>query len=174
MTLKTTNEDRPDIFGPYFSGMENIHKEILDFIKKSPRVKQETIMVLLQCNYAEYVGEHHDNNYQWKELCFEGDPARTFAVGINTRRLFAEKDNQEQLISTIASAWTRWGFDRPVVVADIKGVAELKKDPWEMILSVHFYLAEEYKDDSISDTQYFKIVYTRTSLSGYMDRIRLT
>lgn len=48
----------------------------------------------------------------------------------------------------------------------ITNVAALKKDDYEMIVSVHFWFDKSVIDDGIEDTQYMKIVYTGTSIAG--------
>jgi len=118
-------EDRPDVFGPFFPGMINIHNTILEYIKKMPDVNQQTVMLLMQCNFAE-----------------------------------------------IVSSWERTGFQKPVFVTDIQDVSDLAMPDWEMILSVHFYFDKTHSDDGIPDTQYFKIVYTHSSLVNNLDKIR--
>jgi len=48
-------------------------------------------MLLLQCNFAEYVAEDHDKDYLWKQFCFGGDTKKSFAIGINRLRLFSQE-----------------------------------------------------------------------------------
>ncbi len=51
----------------------------------------------------------------------------------------------------------------------ITNVAALKKDDYEMIVSVHFRFDKSVIDDGIEDTQYMKIVYTGTSIAGIIN-----
>ena len=48
----------------------------------------------------------------------------------------------------------------------ITNVAALKKDDYEMIVSVHFWFDKSVIDDGIEDTQYMKIVYTASTIDG--------
>jgi len=168
----TDLEELPDVFGPYFPGIKAIHNKILNRIKEIPGVQAETEMHTLQCNFREYILEDHDKNYKWKEAHFDNDKNRTLAIGINRSRILSNIENENALIKEIQNIWKKHG--KLTILREITEVAELKKDDWEMILSVHFWFDKKYRTDNIDDTQYCKIVYTKFSLNEYLERIRLT
>lgn len=174
MKNESNDDEHPDVFGPFFPGMKNIHNGILEYIKKIPDVNQKTIMLLLQCNFAEYVIEDHDRNYEWKQFYFNGDRNQSFAIGFNRQRLFSQEDRRKSLITEIVDSWKKAGFQKPLYVSDIQDVRDLEKPDWEMILSVHFYFDSVYNGDNIPDTQYFKIVYTHSSLMNNLEKIKQT
>jgi len=174
MENENHTDDLPDVFGSCFAGMKNIHNTLFEYVKQTPDVNQKTIMLLLQCNFAEYVAEDHDKDYQWKQFCFEGDTKQSFAIGISRLRLFSQEYKGNSLITEIVNSWERAGFQKPVFVTDIQSVSELAMPDWEMILSVHFYFDKTQSDDGIPDTQYFKIVYTHSSLVKNLEKIKLS
>ena len=117
-------------------------------------------MFVLQCNFKEYVENDHDGNYNWYRLCVDNDVEKDFAVGFNIQRFKNHEAEITSIISKIKEIWKQSCGVQVDLLNSITNVAALKKDDYEMIVSVHFWFDKSVIDDGIEDTQYMKIVYT--------------
>ena len=123
-------------------------------------------MFVLQCNFKEYVENDHDGNYSWYRLCVDNDGEKDFAVGFNIQRFKNHEAEITSIISKIKEIWKQSCGAQVALLNTITNVAALKKDDYEMIVSVHFWFDKSVIDDGIEDTQYMKIVYTASSIDG--------
>ena len=169
-----TNESKLiiDNYEPYFHGIRVIHSYVYNELLNTPFVKKETEMVILQCNYQEYVSYGHDANYIWFRLCFNNEETRDFALGINKLRFVNEERVINKLIDKLKEGWKNVCNTSVIYISKIEDVSSLKKEPYEMILSVHYWFDKMLIDDGINDTQYMKIVYTGESLSNNLEKIQ--
>lgn len=167
-------DERADVFGQCYPGMEVIHRNLQKFVMATPGVKKETEMYFCQLNYEEYVSGHHDLDYAWRKFCFRNDENLSFALGVNKRRQFSDEAVIASLTSIVQSSWETAVEDTPTLLGKIEEVKDLGKENYEMILGMGFYLDPQFSDDEIEDTQYLKIVYTHSALKQNLERIRLT
>lgn len=148
-----------DNFEPYFEKIAAIHDELFTVLKKMPFVKKETQMFCLQCNYTEYVNEDHDKGYAWYKFCFDNDSSKVFALGINVRRFENKNAEMELIKKTVQNLWPKNCKCTVELCGEIDDVAALKREPYDMVVSVHYWFNDSLIDDGINDSQYLKIVY---------------
>ena len=152
-------------YEPYFNKIRKFHQEVYDELLGESFVEKETQMFVLQCNYKEYVENDHDGNYSWYRLCLDNDVEKDFAVGFNIPRFKNHEREIETIISKIKEIWKQNCGAQVDLLNTITNVAALKKNDYEMIVSVHFWFDKSVVDDGIEDTQYMKIVYTGMSIA---------
>ena len=155
-----------DNYEPYFNKIQKLHQGVYEELLGKSFVIKETQMFVLQCNFKEYVENDHDGNYSWYRLCLDNDVEKDFAVGFNILRFRNHETEIETIISKIKETWKQSCGAHVDLSNTITNVAALKKDDYEMIVSVHFWFDRSVIDDGIDDTQYMKIVYTGTSIDG--------
>ncbi len=174
MGFDITSSEHPDVFGLYFNGIGLIHNNILHVLKKMDYVNTETEMHILQCNYREYLDYGHDKNYEWIRFYFKDNKTKDFAVGFNRINFKNNENDMELIVFAILKTWNEISGSQVKIDKKIDSLEELEKSDDEMILSVHFWFDKKYSKKNIEDTQYCKIVYTYSSLSDYLEKIRLT
>ncbi len=155
-----------DNYEPYFNKIKKLHQGVYEELLGKSFIVKETQMFVLQCNFKEYVENDHDGNYSWYRLCLENDSEKDFAVGFNIQRFKNHETEIETIISEIKEIWKQSCGVQVALLNTITNVAALKKDDYEMIVSVHFWFDKSVIDDGIEDTQYMKIVYTASTIDG--------
>lgn len=151
-------------FEPFFDSIGKLHNELYETLLKMEFVKKETSQFCLQCNYTEYVEEDHDKEYEWTHFCFDDDVNKDFALGINRLRFAGKEKEIKQIKEIVQKIWTSRG-NKVTDLGVIKDVSAMKKEAYEMILSVHYWFDMSLIDDGINDSQYLKIVYTGSSMN---------
>lgn len=159
-----------DNFEPYFEKIAAFHNPLYEMLLNMDFVKKETKQFCLQCNYTEYVEEDHDKEYEWFRFYFDDDQKKDFALGINKLRFQGREDKMNQIKEKVENLWKNTGA-KLTYAGIISDVSAMKKGPWEMIMSVHYWFDMALIDDGINDSQYLKIVYTGTSMDGKVEKL---